>query len=427
MTVFPNIRFGKSSTSLILALAGLGAFPACAESLRFIAGGESAVPAATLRRMVVGPGFNQPQPFSGYGGSVAWAGIERSKDDALVVAFNAGYWHVSPPTPFVMPQATLERYGHLGFPVGINAPTGGRIMFTRSTDHGRSWSTPQTLFDTPADDRQAGLLTLSDGTMLASFFTSYGEVDPWGNPAWFSHTLIVRSSDGGRTWEKTAQPLQQMPGSPLQGEAADGPAVLLANGTILLTAYGYFPAYGNHRHTGAALYRSQDRGARWELLSTVVADHDLEECHTVQLRDGRLLMVARPEGDLFWSNDVGRTWSLPKRCGIRLYAPTLYVLRDGTVVCLHGSYAPGHGGLRVIFSTDGGATWFGSGKDHGLLVDADAYGYGAAVRLPDDTLELIYQKTASVRPEDAKSNSLWTLRLRVRSDHSGIDLLPPVY
>ena len=60
-----------------------------------------------------------------------------------------------------------------------------------------------------------------------------------------------------------------------------------------------------------------------------------------------------------------------------MYAPSLYVLRDGTLVCLHGSYAPGHGGLRVIFSTDGGRTWIAPAKDHGFLVD-QAYGYGKA-------------------------------------------------
>jgi hypothetical protein len=109
-----------------------------------------------------------------------------------------------------------------------------------------------------------------------------------------------------------------------------------------------------------------------------------------------------------------------------MYAPTLYVLHDGTLVCLHGSYAAGNGGLRVIFSTDGGETWTAPAKNHGFQVDDDAYGYGAGVVLPDDTLYIIYQHTGSHHTEDAKTNSLLALRLRVRPDHSGIDLLPPV-
>jgi hypothetical protein len=219
--------------------------------------------------------------------------------------------------------------------------------------------------------------------------------------------------------------LQKPAGSPFQGEAADGPAVLRKDGSILLTAYGYLPAGQNNKHTAAGLYASKNRGRTWKLLSIVKADHDVEEPHVVELPDGRLVMTARPEGDLWWSRDGGRTWTAPTAFGIRMYAPTLHALPDGTLVCLHGSYAPGHGGLRVIFSTDGGQTWIAPAKDHGFLVDGDAYGYGAAALLPDGGLYLIYQRTGSHRAEDARSNSLLALRLRVRADHSGIDLLPP--
>ena len=108
---------------------------------------------------------------------------------------------------------------------------------------------------------------------------------------------------------------------------------------------------------------------------------------------------------------------------MRLYAPSLYVLRDGTLVCLHGSYARGHGGLRLIFSTDGGHTWIAPAKDHGFLVD-NCYGYGKATLLPDGTLLVVDQDTGGHTAADAKKMSLRCLRVRIRADHSGIDLLP---
>ena len=356
---------------------------------------------------------------------MAWAGVARLNRGTLLVAFNAGYWHVSPPTPFVMPEAKVEFYRSLGMPRDVVAPTGGRIMFVRSEDEGRTWSKPQTLADTPADDRQAGLLALPNGTVLASFFTSLGEVDPWGDPALFSHTLIVRSFDDGRTWEKRPRLVQQQSGSPFNGEAADGPAVLMKDGSILLTSYGYLPASEHNKHTVAGVYTSRNHGRTWKLRSIVKADHDLEESHTAELPDGRLVMISRPEGDICWSGDRERTWTPLVKCGMRMFAPTLYVLRDGTLLCLHGSYAPGNGGLRAIFSTDGGQTWIAPAKDHGFLVD-NAYGYGAGALLPDGSVYIIYQSTGSHRTEDAKANCLLSLRLRVRADHSGIDLLPPV-
>jgi photosystem II stability/assembly factor-like uncharacterized protein len=412
----------KYSTLLLL---GLYALPGFCASVRLVEGGEAAHKAADVRRVVVGPGVNEPGPFPGFGGSVAWAGVARSKRGTLLVAFNAGYWHVSPPTPFVLTEAKLDSYRKMGMPRDVVAPTGGRIMFVRSEDEGKTWSKPQTLADTPADDRQVGLLALPDGTILASFFTSLGEVDPWGDPALFSHTLIVRSFDDGRTWEKHPRLLQKQSGSPFNGEAADGPAVLRKDGSILLTSYGYLPAGENNKHTAVGVYASKNRGRTWQLLSIVKAEHDLEEAHTVELPDGRLVMIARPEGDLRWSRDGGRTWTPPATFGLRIFAPTLYVLPDGTLVCLHGSYAPGHGGLRVIFSTDGGQTWIAPAKDHGFLVDADAYGYGAGALMPDGSIYIIYQRTGSHHTEDAKSNSLLSLRLRVRTDHTGIDVLPP--
>jgi hypothetical protein len=106
-----------------------------------------------------------------------------------------------------------------------------------------------------------------------------------------------------------------------------------------------------------------------------------------------------------------------------MFAPSLHVLADGTLVCLHGSYAPGHPGLRVIFSTDGGETWIAPAKDHGFLID-DSYGYGKAMPLADGSFFISYLATGGHRTEDAKQNAVRCIRMRVRADHSGIDLLP---
>lgn len=106
-----------------------------------------------------------------------------------------------------------------------------------------------------------------------------------------------------------------------------------------------------------------------------------------------------------------------------LFAPSLYVLCDGTLVCLHGSYAPGHGGLRVIFSTDGGHTWIALAKDHSFLVD-NAYGYGKAMEQPDGSLFITCLSSSGHRTQDAQSNSIRCIRLRIRPDHSGVELLP---
>jgi hypothetical protein len=106
-----------------------------------------------------------------------------------------------------------------------------------------------------------------------------------------------------------------------------------------------------------------------------------------------------------------------------MYAPSLYVLRDGTLVCLHGSYESDHSGLRVIFSTDGGHTWISPSKNYGFLVSR-CYGYGKAMELPDGSLFITEQNYGGHTTKDAQNMSIRCLRLRIRADHSGIDLLP---
>jgi photosystem II stability/assembly factor-like uncharacterized protein len=385
--------------------------------IKVIENGESKVPPDECRGTIVGPGINQPDPFPGYGGFVGWESPIRLKNGDWLVGFSAGYWHASPPTPLNYSEKTLAEYRRLGLPADIVAPTGGRAMFTRSTDQGKTWSKPVTMIDTPADDRHPAFIEFDDGTILSCFFTYLGEPkdgDKSNEPA--ARVQLVRSNDGGRTWEQTPRQLK----TAFLYDETDGPFARLSDGSVLLAINGRATSGPPDQ---AGIFRSADRGETWNQLATIKAEHDLHEVTVTELRDGRLVMMARPEGDICWSYDKGHTWTQPVTFGMRMFAPSLYVLRDGTLVCLHGSYAPGHGGLRVIFSTDGGETWIAPAKNHGFLVD-NSYCYGKAMELPDGSLFIAYLSTGGLSTADAKGNSINCIRLAIRADHSGIDLLP---
>ena len=380
--------------------------------VKVVENGESPTKPEDCRGVIVGAGVNQPDPFPGYAGFVGWESPIRLENGEWLVGFNAGYWHASAPTPLSYSPKTLEEYRKLGLPADVVVPTGGRAMITRSRDEGKTWSKPETLFDSPADDRHPAFVQLRDGTILCSFFIYLGEEPESGKdkePA--PHVYFIRSFDNGRTWEKKPHLLQ----APYFHET-DGPMVRMKDGSVIVAVNGRPKGPPDQ----AGIFRSTNRGETWELLSTVKANHDLQEVTVAELPDGRLVMMARPEGDISWSRDHGHTWTAPVTFGMRMFAPSLYVLRDGTLVCLHGSY--GKGGLRVIFSTDGGETWIAPAKGHGFLVDS-SYGYGKAMELPDGTLFITYIATGGHRTEDAKTNGIRCIRLRVRADHSGIDLL----
>ena len=56
-------------------------------------------------------------------------------------------------------------------------------------------------------------------------------------------------------------------------------------------------------------------------------------------------------------------------------------------------------------------------------MDPSVYGYGQAVELPDGSVWAAYIHTGGHTTGDAKTEALWSIRLRVRHDPDGIELL----
>lgn len=352
------------------------------------------------RRMLVGPGVNPPDPFPGYTGFVGWESVIRLRSGTWLLGFSAGYWHASPPTPLTVPSETVRRWVQIGFPDDIEAPRGGRAMISRSTDEALTWSKPETLWDTPLDDRHPNFCELPDGSVLCSFFTY-----PDGG------TQIIRSTDDGRSWEQACEPL---PGS------TDGPIIVLQDGSVMICVYGRFSDHAAADE--CAIFRTVDSGSTWERMAVIHTDHDMSEGSIAQLPDGRIVLVSRPEADVCWSEDGGQNWTRPVSLGMRLFEPGLVVLQDGTLLCLHGSYAAG--GLACMFSRNGGETWLVPQMDRGFAVDPSVYGYGKGIVLPDGSVYVVYIHTGGHKSQDAVSNAIWAIRLRVTDDGQGIQLLP---
>ena len=307
--------------------------------------------AASVRTCIVGPEINQPDPFPGYTGMVGWSCPVRLRDGTLYVSFSAGYWHGSAPTPHRYTAEYLQTMIKAGMPTDVDAPRGGRAMIAKSSDNGITWTRPETLIDTPYDDRHPSIRELSDGTLLCTFYTYPGDLTGSRDldPSKGLRVGFIRSFDHGRTWEQTAHRLPPVYLSESPGHNA--PVAELPDASVLQVVHGW---YEPHRRGKSVIgvFRSADRGATWEFLSEIGADHPLCEPEIALLRDGRLMVIARDEGDVSWSADGGRTWTPPATVG-----------------------------LRATFSTDGGH-----------------------------------------KRVDAENNRIWSLRVRVRNDRSGIKL-----
>ena len=374
---------------------------------------SAARPASEMRVTVTGHDFNRPDDYPGIG-DFGWAGnIERLEDGRLMLVHQWGYWHSSFSEPRMIEPSLATRWRSEGWPLDFKAPTGGRSMATFSKDNGRNWSKPVTIVDHPQDDSPYGLLRCRDGS-LTCFLSVQA---PWygfqtAPPAMKNlldglntQQFYMRSTDNGTTW--TRPTALKSPGSFYQRSHAS--PIELKDGSIL------WPTYCSDGGTNGLLYgaihRSTDSGRSWKLWSTIRRTQvNVDEPAITQLLNGQMLLVCRPDGGIFHSADDGRNW---KQTGTlissgRLKAPRLFVLGDGTVVCV-ATYS----NLRVFLSTDHGLHWTDA-----IPLDTSCYGYPGGILLKDDSMLVSYVASGHA------PSRIFVIRFQVNQQRDGIELVP---
>ncbi|HLV36928.1 MAG TPA: sialidase family protein, partial [Spirillospora sp.] len=207
---------------------------------------------------------------------------------------------------------------------------------------------------------------------------------------------VCRSSDGGRTWDRSGR-IDFMAGLKVL-PMPFGDIVHLPDGTLGVSLYGrdaVDPADGISAH----LYVSQDQGRSWQHRS-VIGAKNYNETNLLVLNSGRLLAAARTWDDhhleIFYSDDSGMTWTAGGNVSLAGQHPAhLLELNDGRVLLVYGLRNPGLYGVAARFSNDGGRTW---GLPH-VLVDLGGSkidcGYPASVQLKDGTLVTAYYASAA--------------------------------
>jgi photosystem II stability/assembly factor-like uncharacterized protein len=366
------------------------------------------------RVLVTGAKHNRPDAFPGLGDFIGWpGGIERLPNGDLLLAHSAGYWHSSFAEPRQIDPELRKRWLSDGWPLDFAAPTGGRTMACRSTDGGKTWSKPFTLLDHRLDDGAHAVFTCRDGTVLCFIGVQaswYGYSQP---PDAFKKDIdglntkqfVLRSTDGGKTWLKPIG--LKSPGN-FYERAHGGRPIQLSDGGVLWATY--YQVAGE-KYLRGAIRRSDDFGKTWKVLYKISRpDNNIDEPAIAELKDGRLILVTRPDAAIFLSDDRGATW---EDSGVRITppdspkfkAPQFIVLPDGAVVAV-ATWK----GLRAWISTDGGKTW---SKD--IPIDTSCYGYpGSYILEKDESILLPY--CASGRAP----NHVYIVRFRVNKSRDGI-------
>jgi len=368
----------------------------------------------TCREMVTGPGVNEHPTYPGCTGFVGWESVMRRSNGQMLCSFSAGYWHVSNPTPIDIEPDTLKSWKAGGFPTDIDAPTGGRALICRSDDDGKTWSQPTTLVDTPGDDRHPVIVELPDNSLLCTFFVIdnwYGYDAPPKGRHKNSRVASIRSTDGGKTWSEPVY----MPSPFKYYDRACAKPMVLSGGGVLLPTLG-MDEWGKPTELG--LYRSDDMGQSWEFASRLKSSiKEIDEPAICQAKDGTIVLIARPSGEVSFSSDEGQTWTKPEAFGIGMIAPCILTLRDGTIACIFGAWTGG--GFQIIWSDDNGKTWTAPAKDRGFRVDNSVHSYAIGCEMPDGSIYIVYYDSG----KDQTKTAIQSIRVRIREDRQGIDIL----
>ena len=330
----------------------------------------------------------------------------------------------------------------------------GKTQMVRSSDDGETWSDPETIHNSAVDDRDAGIIELADGTLVVNWFSSitysqvvntkgYTGVKGGTTPELIAEyqkhfraipkdALIrdvgyfsMRSTDGGRTWEKPVRMIGSVPHGGIQLKSGR----LLTIGRYQNGAGNVVKGWDDPRLAlgkRALTVEKSDDGARsWQLLTTIVPNdpyklEQFHEPHLVELDDGTIIVQFRHHaagGDQrkrttlqCESRDGGKTWTPFHPTGILGYPTHLMKLRDGRLLATYACRIPGRIGEWAAVSADGGKTWDAAHEIRLAVGISDDCGYPSTVQLSDGSLLTVYYQR--FRPEENPSLMATKWRLK---------------
>ena len=231
--------------------------------------------------------------------------------------------------------------------------------------------------------------------------------------AWLTGTYTIRSTDNGVTWEEpvyVAAPTGR-------DTCVNDPVTQLPNDELLIPLYGSRPG----EMSQVIVMRSSDGGKSWGDPVTAAFDPlgfvSFEEPSLLYLPSGKLICMIRVHllGEQEYgyylyqtdSYDQGRTWSTPRRTPIWGHPPHMVHLSSGNILCVYG-YRRLPFGIRACLSHDEGETW---DIQNELILRADGIdrdlGYPTSVQLPDGTIFTVWYMTEARGQTRSSSNEFF--------------------
>jgi len=322
----------------------------------------------------------------------------------------------------------------------------GKVRMVRSADRRETWSRPSTVVNGPLDDRDAAILELANGDLLLFYFTSIAfATDPSfvKGDAYKSHpeyaqvyaklpkdvvrselgAFSMRSSDGGRTWEKKVR----MPTSAPHGgiQLKDGRVIVV--GIQSSAVRGKLPEDEQSSKHRIVVAESADDGRSWRELADVPygpADPKwTAEPHLIEGQDGVLRCYIRFPGNYWYteSRDGGRSWMPLVASPVHGKDNPAHLLRlkDGRVLMTYGrrlyrqdEFATGRKiGVYAQVSDDDAkvGSWDEKRELAILHTDNNDMAYASSVELDDGSVLTVYYYHPKGNPMAVLGATKWNL------------------
>lgn len=292
----------------------------------------------------------------------------------------------------------------------------GKVLLYKSRGGGKTWGVPSIIFDSPLDDRDAGITYIGNGKMLITTFRHPAEVYLNDFGSWIAN-------DAGQAGYETVKIQAELPEERRLGgsfyriydtvnetvseekripiSTPHGP-IVLRDGRIFYFGKEMY-SYGEEKPEIISAYISTDGGESFVKQGECLCPQNMRwdqfhEPHCAELSDGRIMGVIRthPETNdhtftvyVTYSSDYGRTWSTPAETGICGSPPHLAPLSDGSFALTYARRIPSYGIYGRLVTNDGHI------EDNEFKLDAafdSDIGYPATAQLPDGSLVTVYYR-----------------------------------
>ena len=282
-----------------------------------------------------------------------------------------------------------------GLWTGTGDKADGYLLLATSDDDGATWSKPRLAIGARTGASQlygahvGNLWTDPKGRLWLFFNQNFGDPRGRGWPASMTN-WFMRCDD-----PDAANPVWSTPVMFAEGCTLNKPTVLKDGAWLLPVSvwHGKKEALGSGT---ARVFASTDEGASWtERGSVQFPDWEFDEHMMVELKDGRLWMLARTKGQPHesFSSDGGATWSTPQQAATVQNINARFFLRrleSGRILLVkNGSPAERlqkRTHMSAWLSEDEGQTWKG-----GLLLDErNAVSYPDGFESPDGLIHILY-------------------------------------